>query len=82
MSVAMADCGISWHIHDPGVILTHLAVAMASGADCLSDMAVLKEQSELFGPVAECTRQLGALFRPRLQQSYVRSPKPSLWHTR
>ena len=28
MSVAIADCGISWHIHDPGVVLTHLAVAM------------------------------------------------------
>ncbi len=52
MSVAMDDCGISWHTHDPGVVLTHLAVAMADGADCLSDMAVLKEQSELFGPVA------------------------------
>jgi hypothetical protein len=52
MSVAMADCGISWHTHDPGVVLTHLAVAIADGADCLSDMAVLKEQSELFGPVA------------------------------
>jgi Transposase DDE domain group 1 len=52
MSAAMADCGISWHTHDPGVVLTHLAVAIAGGADCLSDMAVLKEQSELFGPVA------------------------------
>jgi hypothetical protein len=52
MSVAMSDCGISWHTHDPGVVLTHLAVAMADGADCLSDIGVLKEQSELFGPVA------------------------------
>jgi hypothetical protein len=52
MSVAMADCGISWHTHDPGVVLTHLAVAIADGADCLSDMAVLREQQELFGPVA------------------------------
>ena len=52
MSVAMTDCGISWHTHDPGVVLTHLAVAMADGADCLSDIAVLREQSELFGPVA------------------------------
>ena len=24
MSVAMAECGISWHTHDPGVVLTHL----------------------------------------------------------
>lgn len=52
MSQAMADCGISWHTHDPGVVLTHVAVAIADGADCLSDMAVLREQDELFAPVA------------------------------
>ena len=52
MSVAMGDCGISWHTHDPGVVLTHLAVAIADGADCLSDLAGLREQQELFGPVA------------------------------
>jgi Transposase DDE domain group 1 len=52
MSVAMADCGISWHTHDPGVVLTHLAVAIADGADCLADLSALREQDELFGPVA------------------------------
>lgn len=52
MSQAMGDCGISWHTHDPGVVLTHLAVAIADGADCLADLAVLREQDELFGPVA------------------------------
>ena len=52
MSKAMADCGIAWHTHDPGVVLTHLAVAIADGADCLSDMAVLRNQQALFGPVA------------------------------
>jgi hypothetical protein len=52
MSLAMADCGISWRIHDPGVVLTHLGVAIADGADCLADMAALTEQDELFGPVA------------------------------
>ena len=52
MSGAMAACGINWHTHDPGVVLTHLAVAIADGADCLSDMASLREQAELFGPVA------------------------------
>jgi hypothetical protein len=30
MSVAMEDCGISWHPQDPGVVLTHL------GGRCLS----------------------------------------------
>jgi hypothetical protein len=52
MSVAMSGCGIKWHTHDPGVVLTHLAVAIADGADCLADLAALREQSELFGPVA------------------------------
>ena len=52
MSEAMGECGISWHTHDPGVVLTHLAVAIADGADCLADFAVLREQDELFGPVA------------------------------
>lgn len=52
MSMAMEDCGINWHTHDPGVVLTHLAVAVADGADCLADIAALKEQEDLFGPVA------------------------------
>ena len=52
MSVAMAGCGINWHTHDPGVVLSHVAVAIADGADCLANMASLREQSELFGPVA------------------------------
>src|ERR1035437_11184270 len=52
MSVAMSECGISWHTHDPGVVLTHLGVAVADGADCLADLAALKEQEDLFGPVA------------------------------
>ena len=51
-SVAMADCGISWNTHDPGVVLTHLAVAIADGGDCLSDFEALRSQSELFGDVA------------------------------
>lgn len=52
MSWAMAECGISWHTHDPGVVLTHVAVAIANGADCLSDVAVLRAQPELFDPIA------------------------------
>jgi hypothetical protein len=52
MSEAMADCGISWNTHDPGVVLTHLAVSIADGADCLTDFKALREQPELFGDVA------------------------------
>ena len=51
MSEAMADCGISWNTHDPGVVLTHLGVAIADGADCLSDFEALRS-SPVFGDVA------------------------------
>src|SRR5664280_2091126 len=48
----MAECGISGHTHDPGVVLTHSTVAMTDGAGCLADLAALREHDELFGQVA------------------------------
>jgi hypothetical protein len=39
-------------VHDPGKILTDLAVTLALGGDCLADIAVLRCQPELAGPVA------------------------------
>ena len=36
----------------PGKIITDLAVALALGGDCLADVAMLRAQPELFGPVA------------------------------
>ena len=39
-------------VHDPGKILTDLAVAVASGGDCLADVGVLRAEPALFGPVA------------------------------
>ena len=41
-----------WAVHDPGKILTDLVVALALGGDCLADIAVLRAQPELAGPVA------------------------------
>jgi Transposase DDE domain group 1 len=38
--------------HDPGAVLRHLAVAIADGGDCVTDLAVLRGQESLFGPVA------------------------------
>jgi hypothetical protein len=38
--------------HDPGRVLVDLAVAVADGAECFSDVAVLADQPGLFGPVA------------------------------
>lgn len=38
--------------HDPGKVVLDLAVAIALGGDCLADLAVVRAQPELFGPVA------------------------------
>ena len=38
--------------HPDAQVLRDLAVMLADGGDCLSDLAVLREQPELFGPVA------------------------------
>ena len=39
-------------VHDPGKIVADLAASLALGGDCLADIAVLREQPELAGPVA------------------------------
>ena len=39
-------------IHDPGKIIADLAVSLALGGDCLADIATLRSQPHLFGPVA------------------------------
>ena len=39
-------------VHDPGRVLVDVAVAVADGAECISDVAVLTDQPALFGSVA------------------------------
>ena len=39
-------------MHDPGKIIAGLAMALGLGGDCLADVAVLRAQPELAGPVA------------------------------
>jgi hypothetical protein len=39
-------------VHDPGKVGADLAAAVALGGDCLADIAVLREQPGLAGPVA------------------------------
>jgi hypothetical protein len=38
--------------HDPGRVLLDLALTLADGGDCLSDLSVLRDQPGLFGAVA------------------------------
>jgi len=49
LSSAMAEQ--SWRRHDPGRTLTQVVVALADGATCVSDLAVLRDQPALMGPV-------------------------------
>jgi len=39
-------------VHDPGKVLVDLAIAVALGGDCAADLAVVRAQPDLFGPVA------------------------------
>jgi hypothetical protein len=39
-------------VHDPGKVIADLALTLALGGDCLADIAMLRAQPELFGPVA------------------------------
>jgi hypothetical protein len=38
--------------HDPGKVIADLAVTLALGGDCLADIAMLRAEPALFGPVA------------------------------
>src|SRR5690349_4572236 len=39
-------------VHDPGRVAVDLAVMLADGGTTISDLAVLRDQAGLFGPVA------------------------------
>jgi hypothetical protein len=52
LSAAMAQTRQRRSGHDPGRVLVDLAVMVADGGTSLSDLKVLRDQPELFGPVA------------------------------
>jgi Transposase DDE domain group 1 len=55
--------------HDPGVVARDVAVMLADGGDCVSDLAALRGQQALFGKVASnatAWRVLGQLAPERL----------------
>ena len=49
--MALAPWGVR-KVHDPGKVLVDLATAVALGGDCAADVAVVRSQPDLFGPVA------------------------------
>ncbi|WP_406326719.1 IS1380 family transposase [Streptomyces sp. NBC_00203] len=52
ISAALAPWRKPRAIHDPGKILVDLALAVALGGDCLADIAMLRAEPAVFGPVA------------------------------
>jgi hypothetical protein len=52
ISAALAPWRKVRAVHDPGKVLVDLAVAVAMGGDCLSDVGVLRAEPAVFGPVA------------------------------
>ena len=52
LGVAMAPTRERRSAHDPGRVLCDVAVMLASGGDCLSDLGALRDQVDLFGRVA------------------------------
>src|SRR3954452_12862630 len=50
LSTAMAS--VPQRRHDPGRTLAQMILALADGATCLSDLAALRAQRSMFGPVA------------------------------
>ena len=52
LSAAMASTKLRRSGHDRGNVLVDLAVTLADGGETISDLAVLRDQPELFGQVA------------------------------
>jgi hypothetical protein len=64
LSAGLARWRASRAVHDPGKIVTDLVVALALGGDCLADVAMLRAQPGLCGPVASdpvVSRLIGVL---------------------
>lgn len=52
LSAALAPWRGRRATHDPGKIMCDMAVAVALGGDCLADLAIVRAQPQVFGPVA------------------------------
>jgi hypothetical protein len=52
LGAALAPWRARRAVHDPGKVLLDLATAVALGGDCAADLALVRAQPALFGPVA------------------------------
>jgi Transposase DDE domain group 1 len=49
--------------HDPGRVIRDLAVMLAAGGECVSDLGAVRDQEALFGPVASDSTAFGVIDR-------------------
>lgn len=69
-------------VHDRGRVIIDTAVMIADGGRVMSDLAVLRDQGELFGPVAldptlwRTLNAVGALQRDKLAAARARVRRP------
>jgi len=78
LSEALRDLRQRRSRHDPGRVVRDLALMLADGGDCLSDLRALRDQPTLFGVVASdatAWRAIAALDERRLAQ--VRAARAS-----
>jgi len=52
LSKALARWTTPLAVHDPGKILCDLALSLATGGDCLSDLSEIRAEPGIYGPVA------------------------------
>ena len=66
LSAALAPWRKPLAVHDPAKVITDLAITLALGGDCLADVALLRAEPGVFGPVASgptVSRTIDALAR-------------------
>jgi hypothetical protein len=64
LSAVLAGRVVPQAAHDPGRVLVDVAVMLADGGECISDIAALADQAAVFGPVASdstCWRVLNSI---------------------
>jgi Transposase DDE domain group 1 len=68
--------------HPDAAVLRDLAVMLADGGDCLSDLAALRDQPELFGPVASTPTAWRAIERTAQDPSGLARLRAARAHAR
>jgi hypothetical protein len=82
LSRASAPWGRPLARHDPAKVLCDLAIGLALGGDCLADIAVVRAEPGVYGPVASDPTVSGTIdvLPPTRRRCWSRSRAPGLRH--